>query len=188
MIMVHCDILWYMMIYYDTSLLWYHYGILWLWYIWWLMSAGCFDLPGATGLHSRRALPTDLSDWSFWWVIRQSHRCHFYPRSSPLQWWDLPFFASCWCSLPALWTREALVIKTAVGISTVTIWWWYSGNCRKLPKKTGSTVPQHFLHSIGHCDIVLCNHKQVLSSMAITIQACTSGSACFGASQAGWTT
>ena len=75
-----------------------------------------------------------------------------------------------------------LVIKTAVGISTVTIWWSSDllGIFSKLPKKTGSTTLPPF-----NLDIVTLskgNHKQVLSSMAITIQACTSGSACFGAS------
>ena len=58
-----------------------------------------------------------------------------------------------------------------------------SGNYRKLPKKTGSTTLPPFNWTLWHCpSLSKGNHKQVLSSMAITIQACTSGSACFGAS------
>ena len=46
-----------------------------------------------------------------------------------------------------------LVIKTAVGISTVTIWWSSDllGIFSKLPKKTGSTTLPPFNWTLWHC-------------------------------------
>ena len=83
------------------------------------------------------------------------HRCHSYPRSSPLQWWDLPFFASCWCSLRGLWTREAgdqdwhIDLRTWMKYDEVMICWSViQGITAQITQKDG--WEPHFLQSIGH--------------------------------------
>ena len=121
-----------------------------------MSAAGCFELPALPKCQTGRPrVQMSAFAVSVGYEGTTEHRCHSHPRSSPLQWWDLPFFASCWCSLRGLWTREAgdqdwhIDLRTWMKYDEVmTCWSVIQGITAQITQKDG--WEPHFLQSIGH--------------------------------------